>query len=299
MKDGWRGIFSIAASPFDERGNFVFDDLARHADWIVRAGAHGIVWPVGYSEFTSLSHDERIRGTQVVVETVAGRIPVIIGVSAQCGSEAEAYARRAAECGADGIIAMLPRGFASDYDLIRQYYAGVEQAAGLPVFIQNQGPPWAGLSSDTIIRLCRDVDLVKYVKEEKPPQSRSCQEILDECGDNMSGVFSGGGCFWLVSEMERGISGCFPGAPVTDICARMWELWHAGKKERARELQNRHAAYGRIWQGMPAGARKHILVRRGVISTAFVRNRGVADLDAIDQADLDYALSLLAADFTV
>ena len=104
---------------------------------------------------------------------------------------------------------------------------------------------------------------------------------------------------WLVSEMERGISGSFPGAPVTDVLVRIWELWHGGEEEEARDLQNRHAAYMRVWQGMPSGARKHILVRRGVISTAYVRNKGIADLDAVDHAELDYALGLLEPYFTV
>ncbi|MFO7918375.1 MAG: dihydrodipicolinate synthase family protein [Anaerolineae bacterium] len=300
MKEGWRGIFSIAATPFDEQGELLFDDLAHIVDWIVRAGAHGVVWPVGHSEFTALSHKERMQGTEVAVETVAGRAPVIIGVSAQCRPEAVFYAERAGECGADGVIAMLPRGFdAGKYDLILAYYREIAEAAALPVFIQNQGPPWAGLPAETIVRLCRDIPLVEYVKEEKPPQTTSCQEILDICGDDMRGVFSGGGGSWLISEMQRGISGCFPGSPVTDIVVQVWNLWHDGERKRARELHNRHAAYMRIWRGMPAGARKQILVRRGVISTAFVRNEGIAELDDVDSKELDYALALLAPDFTV
>ena len=128
MKDGWRGIMSIAASPFDENGVFLFDELARHADWIVRAGAH-VAWPLGYSEFPSLSHAERIEGTKVVVEAVAGRAVCLIGVSAQCRQEAADYARRAAECGADGVVALLPRGFsAANYPLIKAYYAEIASA---------------------------------------------------------------------------------------------------------------------------------------------------------------------------
>jgi dihydrodipicolinate synthase/N-acetylneuraminate lyase len=302
MKDGWRGIISIAASPFDENGTFLFDELERHVDWIVRAGAH-VAWPLGYSEFPSLSHAERIQGTKAVVEAVAGRAVCLIGVSAQCRQQAADYARRAAECGADGVVALLPRGFsAANYPLIKAYYAEIAAAAGLPVFIQNVGAPWAGLSAETIVRLCRDIDEVEYVKEEKSPEGRSCQEIIDLCGDDMSGVFSGGGGFHLISEMERGVSGCFPGAPVTVIVVQVWDLWHKGEKEQARALSNLHAAYGRIWQAMIIGARKHLLVRRGVISTAFERNKGhsgIAVLDATESAELDYALSLLEPYFTV
>ena len=99
MKEGLRGIMAIAASPFDERGALSFEDLSRHVDWLVRAGSHAIVWPLGYSEVVNLAHDERMQGTPIVIDSVAGRRPVLIGVSAQSTHEAKAYAHRAAECG--------------------------------------------------------------------------------------------------------------------------------------------------------------------------------------------------------
>lgn len=294
MEDGWRGIMCIAATPFDDRGVLLFDELAGFTDWMIRAGSHAVSWPLGYSEFTVLAHEERMRGTPIVVEAASGRVPVLIGVSAQCLPESEAYCRRAQECGADAVVCMLPMGFnANNYAIVRDYYQAVAEAAQLPVFIQNQGPPWAALSAKTIVQLCRDIGLVEYVKEEKPPQTKSCQEILDICGDDMRGVCAGGGGNYLIPEMERGISGNFPGAPVVDVLVQIWDLWHAGDTEKAREISNLHAAFVRNWRGLPQGARKEILVRRGAISTAHMRNRGVPTLDAIDYAQIDAGLELL------
>ncbi len=300
MKDGWRGIYTIAASPFDDRGAFLYDELARHIDWIVRAGSHGVVWPVNYSEVTTLSYEERVRGARAAVEAVGGRVPVIIGVSGTGESAAADYARRAAEAGADGVIAILPMGFnASDDALVKGYFTAVARAAELPVFVQNQGAPWPGLRAATVVQLCREIEGVEYVKEEKPPQGRSCQEIMDLAGDAMRGVFSGAGCQWLVAEMRRGISGCMPGAPMPDICAQIWDLWHAGREDEAGRLQILMNAYQVRWRGMPDGARKHVLVRRGTLSTAHQRNKGSAHLDAVDSAELDDAIGLLAPYFRV
>jgi 2-keto-3-deoxy-L-arabinonate dehydratase len=300
MKDGLRGIMAIAASPFDESGELSYKDLGRHVDWLVRAGSHAVVWPLGYSEFMNLAYEERIKGTPIVIESVAKRVPVLIGVSAQCALEAAAYARRATDCGADGVVAMLPRGYNTKrYDLVKEYYQVIRDAANLPVFVQNQGPPWATLPAEVIVQLCRDIDLVEYVKEETPPQSKSCQAILDICGDDMRGVMSGSGGFYLIPEMERGISGNFPGVPVVDVLVKMWHLWHRGREEEAKELSILHGAYGVIWQGLQEGARKWILVRRGAITTAYVRNQGVVELDPIEQRELDRAIALLEPHFTV
>jgi dihydrodipicolinate synthase/N-acetylneuraminate lyase len=300
MKQGWRGIFAIAASPFDDRGELLYDELARHIDWIVRAGSHGVVWPVNYSEVTTLSHEERVRGARVAVEAVGGRVPIIIGVSGPGESAAADYARHAAEAGADGVIAILPMGFnVADDALVKGYYLATARAAELPVFIQNQGAPWPGLRAAAVVQLCREIEGVEYVKEEKPPQGRSCQEIMDLAGNDMRGVFSGAGGHWLVSEMRRGISGCMPGAVMPDICAQIWDLWHAGREEDARRLQNLLSAYQMRWRGMPDGARKHVLVRRGILSTAHMRNKGSTHLDAVDSAELDDAIGLLAPYFRV
>jgi len=299
VKDGWRGIMAIAASPFDERGDFLYADLSRHVDWLIRAGSHGVVWPLGYSEFTTLAHEERLRGTAVMVEAAAGRVPVLIGVSAPCTPDALVYARRAREVGADAVVAMLPQGFSKRYDMIRDYYQAVADAAQLPVFIQNQGSPWAALSAQTIVQLCRDIDLVQYVKEEKPPQTRSCQEILDICDDDMCGVMSGGGGFHLIPEMERGINGNFPGVPVVDVVVRIWDWWHAGRQAEAERLSELHAAYWRHWRGLPDGARKVLLVMRGTISTPHMRNKGSVELDAIDRRELERGLALLEPYFVV
>lgn len=45
------------------------------------AGAHGLVAPVNASEFSALSDDERRRVAEIVVETAARRVPLVVGVS--------------------------------------------------------------------------------------------------------------------------------------------------------------------------------------------------------------------------
>ncbi len=301
MRDGWRGIFTIAATPFDARGALLYDELARHADWVVRAGSHGVVWPVNYSEVLWLTAEERRRGMTVVAEAVAGRVPYVAGVSGAWDGEAAAYTQRAAEVGADAVIGILPQGFpAGRFDLVRGYYGAISAASDLPVFIQNQGAPWPALPAEAVVRLAREVERVEYVKEEKPPQGRSAREIMDLGGDAFRGVFTGSGGNWLMMEMARGVSGCMPGAPMPDICAQIWDLYHAGDVAGARDLQSRLSAFQTIWRGMPEGARKLVLVKRGILSTPFMR-RGAASvqLDSVEDAELDAAIALLADAFRV
>ena len=81
MTHSFRGIYSIAQTPFSDTGETLWDDFEFECDWIVRTGAHGFVYPVMVSEFTVLSFPERVQAMDIAVRTVAGRIPVVIGVA--------------------------------------------------------------------------------------------------------------------------------------------------------------------------------------------------------------------------
>ena len=163
MSETFRGYYAIAMTPFNEQGDVLWDELAKEADWIVRAGAHGLVWPVNDSEFTRLAFPERIQGMKPVVEAVAGRIPVVIGVADVSVSGAVLLAQEAGEVGADAVVALPPAHttLAADRALIEDYYRAIADAAGVPVFIQNlSAPRGADLSSEFIVELCEKIPLV-------------------------------------------------------------------------------------------------------------------------------------------
>src|SRR5687767_10172082 len=103
-----RGIFVIPVTRFDVTGELDVLTLLRCVNFAVAAGVHGLVAPVNASEFSSLSDDERRRVAAIVVETAAGRVPVVVGVSGASAQHAAVFARDARRIGADAVIAMPP-----------------------------------------------------------------------------------------------------------------------------------------------------------------------------------------------
>ena len=99
MTQPFRGIYSIAQTPFSDTGEILWDDFEFECDWIVRTGAHGYVYPVMVSEFTVLSFPERVQAMDIAVRTIAGRIPVVIGVA---DTSTDGAARLAAGGGQSG-----------------------------------------------------------------------------------------------------------------------------------------------------------------------------------------------------
>ena len=80
--DNFRGIFTIPSTPFLLNGEIDVEGFKCIVDFCIECGAHGLVYPVNASEFTSLSDEERMTLSQVLVEQNAGRLPAIIGVAA-------------------------------------------------------------------------------------------------------------------------------------------------------------------------------------------------------------------------
>jgi 4-hydroxy-tetrahydrodipicolinate synthase len=303
MTKSFRGIFAIAQTPFTDSGEILWDDFEFECDWIVRAGAHGFVHPVMVSEFTVLSFPERVQAMGIAVRAVAGRIPVVIGVADTSTDGAARLAEEAARAGADAVIAMPPWGTKlTSNALIEGYYRALADAGGLPIYIQNAGPPLgSSLPGAFVVELCETIDLVQYLKEEKPPQGQSLSEVLELSGSGTKGVFSGGNCRYLIAEYGRGVAGSMPPAHVADLDAQVWDLLEAGKEDKAHEIHNAKLILENAIVGLPGGvmACKEVLVRRDVISNSALRGRGALNLDDHDRAALDYALRLVEPYFRV
>jgi len=122
----FRGVFTILSTPFDKQLDVDWEGLRHIVDFCVECGAHGIVWPIMASSFATLSDEERLKGARVVVEQVAGRVPVVIGTQGVSTTHAVMFSRHAKEIGADAVIAMAPYvRKLQDEESLLQYYRGI------------------------------------------------------------------------------------------------------------------------------------------------------------------------------
>ena len=121
-RQSWRGVFTIPCTPFTETGALDLDSLRSQIEFCVEAGAHGIVAPVIASEVWTLTGEERMSIAEETVEIVAGRIPVVIGVSTGSIQSSLPLTYHAAEIGANAIIATPPVGPASTLPAIYDFY---------------------------------------------------------------------------------------------------------------------------------------------------------------------------------
>jgi dihydrodipicolinate synthase/N-acetylneuraminate lyase len=293
-----RGIFAVLQTPLDAGGELDEGDLRREVAFNIRAGAHGLVFPVLGGEFQFLSDRERQRLVEVVVGEAAHQIPVVVGVAGPSAAIAAEHAQHAARAGADAVVALPPYISPGSADEVLAYYQAISRAAQRPVFVQNAGP---GLSPALLTRLLNEVEHVHYIKEEMAPSAHNISAVLKAVSDTGQcwGIFGGALGRWMISEMRRGACGFMPAAEVPDVYAQVWDAFQAGDEAKARAIFNRLLPLINLVMLLGLHVCKEVLVRRGVIKTALMRTPGIVKLDADDYRELDAILADLSPLFRV
>lgn len=226
-----RGIFPIVQTPYTDSDNVDFATLKKEVRFLDRTGVHGIVWPQLASQYFLLSFDERIKGAEAIVEAGKGLRPaVVIGVQASDVKTAVKYAKHAAKIKPDAIIA-LPTERSDDLDLdkAKSYYASIAEACDLPLFVQTTG----NMSVEFVLQMARDIPTLRFVKDEAGHTLSRITEFEKKKGDVDLSIFTGGHGRTLIDEMIRGSGGNMPAVGWVDLYVKVWDAWHAGKKNEA------------------------------------------------------------------
>ncbi len=185
----FRGTYTVMITAFDASGAVDLGAQARFTDWQIRGGIHGLI-PLGSTgEFLSMTAAERRAVAKCVVETAAGRVPVLIGAGAERTEDVIDNALMAAEIGADGIMVIPPfYSTPTEAELVR-HYESIAGATDLPVMIYNN-PATANVDlTPPLVARLSEIEHIDYIKESTMDVTR-VRDIIDLCGARMT-VFGG------------------------------------------------------------------------------------------------------------
>ena len=279
------GVFPIVPTPFRSDRSPDVGDLARVVEFIITAGADGLVFPGVASEFETLERDERRVLVNAVASAARGRIPLVVGVSAADAIAAAEHAAQAREVRADAVMAVAPPTMREDENLQIDYYRRIA-AEKLPIVLQNQPVPvGCGFSPERIAVIAQAVPQVRYVKEETLPCGQRVTRLL-ELIPGLDGVFGGAGGRYITDELARGACGTMPASELVDLHVRQFTAHRAGDVAEVRRLFTRMLPLLNFQAVFRMAMTKEVLRRRGVITATYVRAAGPT-LDAGDMRELD------------
>src|SRR5437867_688401 len=117
----WRGIFPPMVTPLRDRDTLDVAGVERLIEHIIAGGVHGLFILGTTGEAPSLSYRLRRELIERTCRQVAGRVPVLVGVTDTAFVEAIDLARVAADAGAKALVLAAPYYFPNSQPELLEY----------------------------------------------------------------------------------------------------------------------------------------------------------------------------------
>ena len=135
-----KGIIPPVVTVFDNEENIDFEGFKSIINHLIDHGVYGIFTCGGQGEGFSLTNDEKLRLLDTCLDTVNGRVPVLMGTGAITTHGTVEMTRLAREHGADAATIITPYFISPTQDELYAHYLAVLEAVDIPILIYNN--PW-------------------------------------------------------------------------------------------------------------------------------------------------------------
>ena len=177
MRRAWTGLGTALVTPFKADGSLDEPAIRRLAQRQVEEGVHFVV-PCGTTgESPTLTREEHLRVVELVVDAVAGRIPVLAGAGGYNTHEVVELARALEHLGAQGILSVTPDYNKPTQDGLVRHYETIAAGTSLPVIVYNvPGRTGCNVEPRTLARLAA-VPTIVGVKEASGNMTQICEVL--------------------------------------------------------------------------------------------------------------------------
>jgi 4-hydroxy-tetrahydrodipicolinate synthase len=149
-----QGCGTALVTPFTERGEVDYPALRALVEWQIAEGIDFLVPCGSTGEAQTLDDAERERVVTMVVETAAGRVPVMAGATSNDTSRAVAEARRMCRAGADYILTATPYYNKPTQGGLYRHFTAIADASPKPICLYNvPGRTAVNLQSSVTLQL--------------------------------------------------------------------------------------------------------------------------------------------------
>ena len=132
-----QGCGTALVTPFTDRGDVDYPALRALAEWQIAEEIDFLVPCGSTGEAQTLDDAERERVVAAVIETAAGRVPVMAGASSNDTARATAEARRMCRLGADYILTATPWYNKPTQGGLFRHFTAVADASTKPICLYN------------------------------------------------------------------------------------------------------------------------------------------------------------------
>jgi dihydrodipicolinate synthase/N-acetylneuraminate lyase len=231
-----KGVFPVAPTIFDDRGELDLPSQLRCLDFLIDAGSNGICILANYSEQFALTDAERETLTDAILKHVAGRVPVIVTTTHFSSRICAERSKRAQAAGAAMVMVMPPYHGATiraGEAAIHEFFRTVSDAIDIPIMIQDAPVSGTALSAPFLVRLAQEITNVAYFKVEVPGAAAKLREMIRLGGTVIEGPWDGEEAITLLADLDAGATGTMPSGAYPDALRRIVDDYAAGRRDQA------------------------------------------------------------------
>ena len=243
-------------------------------------------------EAPKLTMEESRRFVARVLARVAGRVPVIAGVSAPGFAQMRALSDTLMQDGVSGVMVAPPGHLRADNEIFN-YYATVAETLGDTPFVLQDYPLSTGvrITPEVIGHIVDAIPTCVMLKHEDWPglSKISALRHASDKGQRRISILTGNGGLFLPEELDRGADGAMTGFAYPEMMVDVCHAFKDGDKNHAHDLFDAYLPLVRYEQqpGLGLAVRKHTLARRRAIASPALRRPGPS-LSEAAMAEIDY-----------
>jgi 4-hydroxy-tetrahydrodipicolinate synthase len=294
-KVDWKGSYVAIVTPFTASGEIDRRAFTENIEFLLAAGAHGLVVSGCTGESWALSAEERIELFRLAADVAGRRVPVIAGTGGIGTDAVISLSLRAKEVGASGVMVLPPYYAMPGRHEVVGHFSAISHAVGAPILLYNI-PRRTGINlTPDVLQELVELEWVVAIKESSNDFIQ-LESTIRTVGERIN-VFSGHSAERGVPALLMGAKG-FVSSMESQVMGReavaMYELVRSGRLEEARTTQLKTLALDEAMRKIgtfPANlkAAMNLLGRRGGFPRRPLLPLGEADVARVGQvlADLD------------
>jgi 4-hydroxy-tetrahydrodipicolinate synthase len=162
----FKGLGIALVTPFKEDGSVDYDALSSLIDYQINGGIDFLCILCTTSETPCLTVEERAKIKQLIIEKVAGRVPILMGCGGNNTQDVIHALKTEDWKGIDGILSVCPYYNKPSQEGLYQHFKAIAAATKLPVVLYNvPGRTGVNMTAETTLRLARDCENIVAIKE--------------------------------------------------------------------------------------------------------------------------------------
>lgn len=292
----FQGMMPIMPTAVTESCELDETSQRRVVQYCLQCGAVAIGHFGFASEFHKVSDPQRSHLIELIVEEVAGRVPVFVGVTAPAVHIAVDYAIEAEARGADLVMATLPYVDVPDQQGAFSYYAAISDAVSLPIIIQDAGHSSSVLTADLLLRMFDRIDHVRYVKAEGTNFLAKTAALI-EGSDGKLPVIGGAAGKHMIHMLRLGVTAFMTGTEALDVHAAVVRAYLERNEQEAADLYyEKVLPYLVFYMDYSSELLKGMLHRRGVLDCPqVIPPAGAPPMSDVERREFEWVLDRIGS----